>query len=118
MIEGKHFRHLKIAARRNFLAYLYISNLNACLLSRVPLKRWGKSPTVLLEKEFGSVFFDKLRAIILFETEFSWLQKLIFSKNMANLAKKHSMVPQEQCAAPGKDGNEGFLLKVFHADHL
>ena len=37
---------------------------------------------------------------------------------MANLAKKHNMVPPEQCAAPGRDSNEGSLLKVFHTDHL
>ena len=37
---------------------------------------------------------------------------------MAELAKKHNLIPPEQCAAPGKDGNKGSLLKVFHTDHL
>ena len=37
---------------------------------------------------------------------------------MAELAKKHNLIPPEQCAAPGKDGNEVSLLKVFHTDHL
>ena len=37
---------------------------------------------------------------------------------MANLAMKHDPVPPEQCAAPGKDDNEGMLLKAFHTDHL
>ena len=73
---------------------------------------------MLLEKEFGSIFFDKLRAIILFEADFSWLQKIVFSKKMADLANKHNLIPPEQCAAPGKDGKEGSLLKVFHTDHL
>lgn len=62
---------------------------------------------MLLEKEFDSVFFDKLRAIILFEADFNWLQKIVFSKIMANLAMKHDLVPPEQCAAPGKDDNDG-----------
>ena len=78
----------------------------------------GKSLTVPLGKEFGSVFFDKLRAIILFEADFNWIQKIIFSNKMADLAKKHNLIPPEQCAAPGKDGNKGSLLKVFHTDHL
>ena len=73
---------------------------------------------VLLEKEFGSIFFDKLRAIILFEADFNWIQKIVFSTKMANLAEKHNLIPPEQCAAPRKDGNEGSLLKVFHTDHL
>ena len=37
---------------------------------------------------------------------------------MADLAKKHNLVPPEQCAAPGKDDNEGTLLQLFHTDHL
>ena len=72
----------------------------------------------MLEEEFRSVFFDKLRAIVLFKADFNWIQKIIFSNKMAALAKKHNLVPPEQCAAPGKDGNKGSLLKVFHTDHL
>jgi hypothetical protein len=64
------------------------------------------------------VFFDKLRAIILFEADFNWLQKIVFSNKMAKLAMKHKLIPPEQCAAPGKDGSEGTLLKHFHTDHL
>lgn len=64
------------------------------------------------------MFFDKLRAIILFEADFNWLQKNMFSKKMADLAMKHDLVPPEKCAAPGKDGCEGTLLKQFHTDHL
>ena len=117
-MAGIHFSHIKTAAWSDFLTNLYTAKLNACLEYGVPLKRWGKSLTVLLEKEFGSVFFDKLRAIILFEADFNWLQKIVFSRNMTNLAKKHNLVPPEQCAAPGKDCNAGTLLKVFHTDHL
>ena len=35
---------------------------------------------VLLEKEFGEIYFNKMRAICLFEADFTCLQKLIFSK--------------------------------------
>ena len=72
-MEGILFSHLKTAAWSNFLTDLYTAKLNICLASGVPLERWGKSLTVLLEKEFGSVFFDKLKAIILFEADFNWL---------------------------------------------
>ena len=48
----------------------------------------------------------------------NWLQKNMFSKKMADLAMKHNLVPPEQCTAPGKDGNEGNLLKQFHTDHF
>ena len=74
---------------------MYTAKLNALLNSGVPLERWSKSLTVLLKKEFGSVFFNKLRAIILFEADFNWLQKIVFGRKMADLAKKHNLVPPE-----------------------
>ena len=55
---------------------------------------------------------------MLFEADFNWLQKIVFSRKMTDLAKKQDLVPPEQCASPGKDGNEGTLLKVFHTDQL
>ena len=77
---GVHFSHLKTAAWNDFLTDLYTSKLNVCLFSGDSLERWGKSLTVLLEKEFGSVFFDKLRAIILFEANFNWLQEMFSAR--------------------------------------
>ena len=106
-MEGIHFGHLKAAAWNNHLTDLYTAKINACLNLGTALERWGKGLTVLLEKEFGSIFFDKLRAIILFEADFNWIQKIVFSKKMADLAQKHNLIPPEQCAAPGKDGSEG-----------
>ena len=74
-MEGIHFGHLITASWNDFLTDLYTAKINACLNLGTSLKRWGKSLTVLLEKEFGSVFFNKLRAIILFEADFNWIQK-------------------------------------------
>ena len=79
-MEGIHFDHLITASWNDFLTDLCTAKINACLNLGTSLKRWGKSLTVLLEKEFGSVFFDKLRAIILFGADFNWIQKIIFSK--------------------------------------
>ena len=46
----------------------------------LPARKMGKNLTVLLEKEFGSIFLDKLRVIILFKADFNWIQKIIFSR--------------------------------------
>ena len=56
--------------------------------------------------------------MLLFEADFNWIQKIIFSGRMANMAVASGLIPQDQCAAPGKDGNEGTLLKQFHNDIL
>ena len=59
-MEGIHFGHLITASWNHILTDLYTAKINASLKSGTPLGRWVKSLTVLLEKEFGSVFFDKL----------------------------------------------------------
>ena len=79
-MEGINFGNLITASWNNLLTDLYTAKINACLNLGTALERWGKSLTVLLEKEFGSIFFDKLRAIILFEADFNWIQKIVFSK--------------------------------------
>ena len=45
----------------------------------MPLERWG-AITVLLEKEFGNIYIDKMRAICLLEADFNRLNKLVFAK--------------------------------------
>ena len=66
---------------------------------------------IFLQKEYGNIEFDKLRAVVLFEADFNWIQKIIFSGRMANMAVTSRLISQDQCTAPGKDGNEGILLK-------
>ena len=57
-MTGIHFSHLKTTAWNDLLTNLYIAKLNAGLKGGFPLDIWGKSLTVLLEKEFGSVYFE------------------------------------------------------------
>lgn len=69
---------------------------------------------IFLEKEYGNMEFDKLKAVVLFEANFNWIQKIILSGRMANMDVTSGLVPQDQCAAPGEDSNEGMPLKRFH----
>ena len=73
-----------------------MAKLNLALASGEPLEQWGHGLTVLLEKEFGSIYIDKLRAICLFEADFNWLQKLIFSKRMMSNAKEKGILPAKK----------------------
>lgn len=110
-MEGIHFSHLKTAAWSNFLTNLYTAKLNACLASGVPLERWVKNLTVLPEKKFGSAFFDKLRVIILFEADFNWLQKIVFSKKIADLAKRMTWYLQNNAQLQAKTATKGYYSK-------
>ena len=70
--SGAHFSHYKAAAHDDYLSALHVAKLNLALASGKPLERWGHGLTVLLEKEFGSIYIDKLRAICLFEADFNF----------------------------------------------
>ena len=114
--SGAHFGYYKAAAHSDSLSALHTAKLNLALETGTPLERWGHGLTVLLEKEFGAIYLDKLWAICLFEADFNWLQKLIFSKRMVTDARKNGLIPPEQCATSGVDQNQGTMLKVFHND--
>ena len=46
------------------------------------MERWLHGLTVLLEKVAGKIDIDKLPAICLYEADFNWILKLLFSKRM------------------------------------
>ena len=52
----------------------------------IPLARWGNGLTVLLEKVFGNIYIDKMRAICLLEADYNWLNKFVFAKRMLDRA--------------------------------
>ena len=60
--------------------------------------------------------FERLQAIILFKTDFNWIQKVVYSKHMNGMIKKHNLMPEDQCAQSGKHGNEGSMLKLLHCN--
>ena len=114
--SGCHFSHYKAAAENDYLSALHVARLNLALETGIPYERWTHGVTVLLEKEFGSIYIHKLRAICLFEADFNWLQKIIFAQRMIRNARGKKIIPPEQCATAGVDSNQGSMLKVFHCD--
>jgi hypothetical protein len=111
-----HFGHYKAAAYNDYLSALHAAKLNLALQTGIPLERWGHGLTVLLEKEFGSIYLDKLRAICLFEADFNWLQKLIFSKRMMTQCLERGQIPDEQFAKSATTATEGTMMKILHND--
>ena len=111
---GVHFSHYKTAACNDLLKSLHMTKLNIGLTSGKSLDIWCHSLMTFLQKEYGNIEFDKLRAVVLFEADFNWIQKIIFSGRMANMAVTSRLIAQYQYAAPGKDGNKGTLLELFH----
>ena len=97
-MSAAHFGHLMTKTTDDYLARPHVKKLNCALATGKPLSRWGRSLVVLLKKVFGSIMFEKLRAIILFEADFNWIQKVVYSKYMNGMINKHNLMPEDQCA--------------------
>ena len=114
--SGKHFGHYMAAAHDDYLSTLHVAKMNLALQVGIPYTRWTKGLTVLLEKVFGEIYIEKLRAICLFEADFNWITKVIFAKRMMTNARACGIVPPEQFADKNTDSQEGVLASVFSND--
>ena len=108
--------HYKAAAHNEYRSALHCAKFNLALHTGILLTHCGNSLTVLLEKEFGAIYIDKLPAICFFEADFNWLQKLIFAKRMMAQATDKGIVPAEQCVKACTNHNEGSVIKLLHND--
>jgi hypothetical protein len=75
----------------------------------IPLARWGNGLTILLEKVFGNISIDKMRAICLLEANYNWLNKFVFAKQMMDNAFEGDIIPAEQFAKRESQATEGAL---------
>ncbi len=77
---------------------MHAAKLTLAATTGIPLARWGNGLTVLLEKVFGNIYIDKMRAICLLEADYNWLNKFVFAKQMGDRAFKEEIIPAEQFA--------------------
>ena len=69
--SGLHFGLYKAAAYNVELSALHTKKLSLCARTGIPLVRWGRGLTILLEKIMGNNYIHCLRAICLFEADFN-----------------------------------------------
>jgi hypothetical protein len=113
-----HFGHYKAIAHDRYLSALEAAKLSLAAITGIPMDRWGSALMVLLEKQFGSIYLEKMRAICLLEAGFNWLNKLIFANRMMDQAYDNGMVPAEQFARRGTQASNGVLCKVLFCDMI
>ena len=90
--------------------------LNLIIRLGLPLERWLNGILLLLQKEVGNIDIDKLRAIILFEADFNWLLKMIFSKRLTSRAIENNTLPQEFFAMRGRSAKDAILAQTLWCD--
>lgn len=113
-----HFGHYKAIAHDKYLSSLQAAKLSLAAQTGIPMERWGSALTVLLEKEFGNIYIEKMRAICLLEADFNWLNKLVFAKRMMDQAYDKGLIPVEQFARRGTQASNGVLCKVLFCDMM
>ncbi len=65
-----HFGLYKAASFDRYLSAMHAAKLTLATSTGVPLARWGNGLTVFLEKVFGNIYIDKMRAICLLEANY------------------------------------------------
>ena len=94
-MSGRHYGHYKAAAKRPFLSTLHSSFLNICSQCGISIKRWHKGLTVMLEKCAGNIKVEKLRAILLMEADFNFINKLMFGHRLMKQVMAKCRLPLE-----------------------
>lgn len=94
-LSGRHFGHYKAAAKSNILSEIHASFLHVAAQSGSCLNRWSKGLTVMLEKIKGNTKVDKLRAILLMEADFNFLNKLFFGNRLIKQCERRDRMPEE-----------------------
>jgi hypothetical protein len=95
---------------------MHAAKLTLATSTGIPFARWGNGLAVLLNKMFGNIYIDKMRAICLLEANHNWLNKFVLAKQMMDKAFQGDIIPVEQFAKRGSQATEGVLTSGLFCD--
>ena len=84
--SGIYYGHYKATVHSDKISTFFSKNITLVSKTGVPPERWSYGLTVILEKIASLALVNKLRAILLFEADFNFHNKLIFGSKMLNVA--------------------------------
>ena len=113
-----HNGHYKAASYDKDLCVLHAAKLNLAISTGVPLARWSKGITILIEKAPGSTNITSFRAICLFEADGNYLNKFIYAKQMMKNAHNAGIIPAEQFAKSDSQANHGVITSGLFCDAI
>ena len=70
----------------------------------------------MLEKKPGCTLVEKLRAILLMETDFNFKNKLIYGCRMLDVTRKYRFMPEEIYSEQRKTADNDLLSKILFYD--
>ena len=94
-ISGLHFGHYKAMSQDCNLSCIKSTLVNLAIKNSIPLSRWLKGVSIMLEKKENLHLVSKLRAILLLEADFNAANKIIFNSRMIPSLERNNLIPQE-----------------------
>ena len=94
-MSGRHFGHYKAAVLSPIISKVHASVGHICSVNGIYLSRWTSGLSVMLEKIEDVIKVDKLRAILLMEADFNFLNKLHFGHRLVHQCETNKRFPEE-----------------------
>ena len=69
--------------------------MNLAIKNGLPLSRWTKRVSIMLEKKPNNISVSKLRVILLLEANFNMANKIIFNTQLISQMEQHNEIPRE-----------------------
>ena len=109
--SGRSYSHYKALLRG---PPVYINTIHAiietCAKHQIILDRWKRTITTLIEKEPGSPFIHRMRAIHIIEAEEQFLAKHHYVNNMMSTAEKSNLITEEQYGGRRKKQSQSAVI--------
>ena len=114
--SGRHFGHYRAATSHQGISNVHAMMTQLAAQSGTHFQRWGVGLSVMLEKIAGVVLVNKLRAILLMEGDFNFMNKLVFGSRMMKMALNSGLCPEETFSCKNKTSEEAVLAKNLNYD--
>ena len=105
-----HFGHFKIEATHDMISWANYVMSNIPRQTGFVPNRWKKGTDIMLLKKEGLFNLEKLRTIVLFESDFNQANKLLGREAM-KLALDKGLISEEQFSRPGRSSQDNALNK-------
>ena len=111
-----HFGHYKAGARHEMISWAHFVMAGIPRATGFVPDRWKQCTDVMLLKKEGLYLVNKLRTIVLLESDFNMENKRLGRESM-QLALNQNMIAEEQYSRPGRSAQDNALNKRLMFDY-
>jgi hypothetical protein len=115
--SGLHFGHYIAGADSDLISYCHTLLAYAAVRRGYSPAWWERALSCMLEKVAGVSLVEKMRAILLMEADFYFMNKIIYGDRMlSNDARRYGYMAKEIFSERGRTAEDGSLAKVLFYD--